>query len=97
MMARVGWDKEFEDPVRLSDGRKLVTLRGAGAYIAALPPAEHESAHWQTAIEVLIMAAEGRGPLLHARIGMIRALNHGRPAPERPARRKAAKAYRIIR
>jgi hypothetical protein len=24
------------------------------------------------------MAAEGRGPLLHARVGMLRAMNHGR-------------------
>jgi hypothetical protein len=30
---------------------------------------------WQAATEALIMAAEGRGPLMHARIGMLRALN----------------------
>ena len=30
------------------------------------------------AIEALILAAEGRGPLLHARVGMLRAMNHGR-------------------
>ena len=30
---------------------------------------------WQDAIEALILAAEGRGPLMHARIGMLRALN----------------------
>jgi hypothetical protein len=30
---------------------------------------------WQAAIEALIMAAEGRGPLMHARVGMLRALN----------------------
>jgi hypothetical protein len=35
----------------------------------------HEAAHWQAAIEALIMAAEDRGPLLHARVGMLRALN----------------------
>jgi hypothetical protein len=28
-------------------------------------------------VEALIMAAEGRGPLLHARVGMLRAMNHG--------------------
>jgi hypothetical protein len=31
--------------------------------------------HWQAATEALIMAAEDRGPLMHARIGMLRALN----------------------
>jgi hypothetical protein len=35
-------------------------------------------AHWQAAVDdALIMAAEGRGPLLHARVGMLRAMNHG--------------------
>jgi hypothetical protein len=33
---------------------------------------------WQAAVEALIMAAEGRGPVLHARVGMLRAINHGR-------------------
>ena len=30
---------------------------------------------WQAAAEALLMAAEDRGPLLHARVGMLRALN----------------------
>ncbi len=30
---------------------------------------------WQVAIECLIMAAEGRGPSMHARIGVMQALN----------------------
>jgi hypothetical protein len=33
--------------------------------------------HWQAAAEALILAAEDRGPLLHARVGMLRAMNHG--------------------
>jgi hypothetical protein len=40
-----------------------------------LPKAEQKLEAWQTATEALIMAAEGRGPLLHARVGMLRALN----------------------
>ena len=55
--------------------RKLVTLRDAGRYIAALPKVEQKSPEWQAATEALIMAAEDRGPLLHARVGMLRALN----------------------
>ena len=70
-----GWSKLFEDPVTLPNGRKLVTLLDAGNYIASLPRKEHESDTWQAAIEALLMAAEDRGPLLHARIGMLRALN----------------------
>ena len=40
-----------------------------------LPKAEQNLEAWQTAVEALIMAAEDRGPLMHARIGMLRALN----------------------
>ena len=40
-----------------------------------LPKAEQKHEKWEAAIEALIMAAEDRGPLLHARIGMQRALN----------------------
>jgi hypothetical protein len=31
----------------------------------------------QAAVEALIAAVDRRGPLLHARVGMLRALNHG--------------------
>jgi hypothetical protein len=52
-----------------------VTLRDAADYITKLPKADQQHDEWQTAIEALIMAAEGRGPLMHARIGVLRALN----------------------
>ena len=41
-----------------------------------LPKAEQQLDEWLTAISTLIMAADDRGPLVHARIGMLRALNH---------------------
>jgi hypothetical protein len=40
-----------------------------------LPKAEQNLEPWQAATEALIMAAEGRGPLMHARVGVLRALN----------------------
>jgi hypothetical protein len=52
-----------------------VTLRDAADYIMKLPKAEQNLEAWQTAVEALIMAAENRGPLMHARIGLLRALN----------------------
>jgi hypothetical protein len=64
-----------EDPIPLPRGRKLVTLKDAADYITRLSKAEHESPQWQAAVEALIMAAEDRGSLMHARIGMLRALN----------------------
>ena len=70
------WSRAFEDPITLADGRTLRTLRDAASYLMALPGKTRQSDEWQTAIEALLMAAEDRGRLMHARIGMIRALNH---------------------
>ena len=52
-----------------------MTLRDAADYIMKLPKAEQNLEAWQTAVETLIMAAEDRGPSMHACIGMLRALN----------------------
>ena len=70
-----GWSRTFEDPIVLPDGRELVTLKNAADYIMKLPKAEQKHEKWLVAIEVLIMAAEDRGPLMHARIGVMQALN----------------------
>jgi hypothetical protein len=61
-------------------------LQDAGTYITKLPKAEHEAPEWQTAIEMLINAAErGGGWRMFARIGVMRALLRdepkGAPAP----------------
>jgi hypothetical protein len=69
------WSREFEDPIPLPRGRQLVTLQDAATLIMKLPKADRDLPAWQAAGEALIMAAEGRGPLLHARVGMLRALN----------------------
>ena len=90
------WSRPFEDPIPLPAGGTLTTLRQAGEYIAALPASAQRQEHWQTAAEVLLMAAERRGPLMHAQIGMLRALNHGRPAPPIAARSRPTRVYRII-
>jgi hypothetical protein len=36
------------------------------------PHAQQQLPHWQAAVEALLMAAEDRGPLLHAPVGMLR-------------------------
>jgi hypothetical protein len=71
-----GWSRQFDDPIPTGDGGELRSLRDAGVYILALPPAEAEREHWQTAMEVLISAAEKGGIVMMARIAMLRALNH---------------------
>jgi hypothetical protein len=97
-MREKGWSRPFEDPIPLPRSRQLVTLKDAADYIMKLPKSEQSLPEWQTATEALIMAAEGRGPLMHAHIGVMRALNRGKPNGAPPApRRKRAKAYRIVR
>jgi hypothetical protein len=66
------WKRTFEDPIPLPRGRQLITLKEAADYIMKLPKAEQNLAEWQAATEALIMAAEDRGPLMHARVGMLR-------------------------
>lgn len=47
-----GWQREFEDPVELPDGR-TTTLRDAADYITALPKQEAALPEWQAAIDVV--------------------------------------------
>jgi hypothetical protein len=70
-----GWKRPFDDPIPLPNGRQLVTLEDAGDYMTRLPQAEQQLGEWQTAIACLIGAAEGRDFLMHARIGVMRAIN----------------------
>ena len=54
----MSWDKRFDWPVVLSEGKTLRTLEDARQYILTLPKSEHDSAAWQVAIEALLLAAE---------------------------------------
>jgi hypothetical protein len=70
------WSTPFDEPIGLRGGRQLRTLQDAADYIMKLAEPEQQEPRWQTAIEMLINAAEtGGGWLLFARIGMLRALN----------------------
>jgi hypothetical protein len=70
-----GWKRAFDEPIKLPDGRQLVTLRDAGNYITKLPKVKHEAAEWQAAIEAPMLVAGLGGPTMFARIGVMRALN----------------------
>jgi hypothetical protein len=67
-MADKGWQRRFFDPIILSGGRELLTLRDAAEYITALPKAEHDAAD---AMETLLLFAERDGPEMLARIAVI--------------------------
>jgi hypothetical protein len=72
------WSRAFDEPIPLPKGKALVTLRDAASYIMALPGKTRQSDEWQAAIEALLMAAEDRGPLMHAQIGMMRGFQSAR-------------------
>lgn len=73
------WSRAFDDPIPLPTGKALRALQEAADFILALPKAEQHSPRWQAAVQCLIMAAEDQGPMLHARIAMLRALNGVEP------------------
>jgi hypothetical protein len=76
------WSRTFDDPIVLPEGKALVSLKDAAAYIMALPIREAVAEPWQIAMMQLIDAAEDRGSIVRARTGMLRALNAGKPNPE---------------
>jgi hypothetical protein len=71
----VSWDRPFDQPVPLPSGAPARTLRDAANYIKKLPKSEHDSQEWRLAVQMSIDAAEDRGPMLFARMGMLRATN----------------------
>jgi hypothetical protein len=70
----MNWERKFDDPIVLPDGRKLNTLKQAGEYIIGLPKADHAKPEWQVAMQALILVAENDGPTMFARIGFMRGL-----------------------
>ena len=67
-------DTQFEDPIILPGGRKLLTLKDAADFIMKLPKKDSDLPEWQTAIEALLLCSRG-GPTMMARIGVMKALN----------------------
>jgi hypothetical protein len=81
------WDRPFDQPVPLPGGGSARTLRDAANFIRKLPNSEHDSPEWRLAIQMLIDAAEDRGPILFARMGIVRALEHDAGPGFAPLRR----------
>lgn len=95
----MSWDIHFPNPILTPQGRALATLRDAGAYIAALPRKTHDEAAWQTAMHVLIQAADNHGPVEFARLGMMQAL-YPKGEPVYRSRSKDPKwrnSYKLVR
>jgi hypothetical protein len=100
----VSWDRPFDKPIPLPSGPPARTLRDAGNYIRSLPKSERDTPEWRLAVQMLIDAAEDRGPMLFAKIGMLRAIERhsksdlGSSANANPSlRRKAQTERRSLR
>ena len=68
-----GWQRKFEDPIPLPDGRELVTFRDAADYITSLPEKETDLPDWQVAIEALMLVSQG-GTTMLVRIAVMPAV-----------------------
>ena len=69
------WTRKFDEPIPVPKGRRLVTLRDAGDYVAKLSKAKYMTAEWQAAMFALMLVVDLNGPTMMARIGIMRALN----------------------
>jgi hypothetical protein len=89
------WSRPFDVPIDLPDGRKIVTLDDARKYLLKIPKKE-----WTpligAAIEAVIMAANGEGPMLHANAGIGQVVHGPRKRATGP-RKKPTKKIKIVR
>jgi len=65
-MADRGWQRSFDDPISLPDGRSSSPLRTL-ATNHLLPKAGQQLDEWQTAVECLMLVVKLGGPTMFAR------------------------------
>lgn len=80
------WTNPFPEPIPLPGGKHLRTLKDAGRFIEKLPENEVAKPAWQTALHVVLQAADHGGPIDFARLGMMRALYPQEPVYDRSRR-----------
>lgn len=92
----MSWDRLFDPPVPLPNGRPARTLRDAADYIRKLSTSERFRQEWRLAVHTLIEAAENRGPMVFARMGLLYAIDRD-AEPRFESRRRRAKLIRLGR
>jgi hypothetical protein len=58
----VSWAKKLPEPIRLRDGRELITLSDARALILGLAESRQHRPTWAYAVELLLQAADSGKP-----------------------------------
>lgn len=92
-----GWSRRLGVPINLPGGKQIVTLDDARKYLLAIPKAKHDKAV-EAAVEAVLMAAEGRGPVMHANVGVGRVVYGPKPPPEpRPSKQRPWTKVKLLR
>ena len=84
-------DRPFDQPVPLTKGASARTLRDAADFISKLPKVEQDRAEWQIALDLVIDAAENRGPIMFAKIAILEAVSRKGERVVQLARRDRSK------
>ena len=93
-MAALSWSRAFPDPILLSDGTELVTLRDSIAWLAKkVPQVRHSDPDIQLAAWLVEDAAERGGILMMAEIAMRKVAAHKQSTPAGQRRRRV---YKIV-
>jgi hypothetical protein len=71
----LSWTLPFSEPIALSDGSELATLRDAFDCLKKLPASEQGTKEWKNATHFLTQAAEHYGAVAFARIATWRLIN----------------------
>jgi hypothetical protein len=82
------WSRHFDEPIAPPDGGELRTLLDAGRYVDKLPRSMHEREEWQTVMELLLSAVEGRESVRLVQVALTLALQESNP------RRKPVKKHK---
>ena|SRR5271170_7104086 len=69
----MSWDRPFDQPVPLPSGPPARTLGDVINYIKTLPKSDRGALEWRVPIQTLSDAAEGRAPMLFAKLETLRA------------------------
>ena len=86
----MSWSSKLDKTFAPSKGKQIKTLADARDFLLSLPKSRHSEDDVQAAIEAVIMAAEGRGPILHATAGIGLVLN-GRSGIQLPKSKRKAR------
>jgi hypothetical protein len=84
----MSWSRRFDEPIILPNGKKLLTLKDAIAWLAKeIPKSEHGMKQVQAAARCVTQAAENNGLMIFAEMGMMQAINRHRVKEFDPSRK----------